>query len=111
MIERIATGVARDDNVIADLERIAADTLAVERPGSAPFHGPALHVAVLVGRHDMDPRMRVPEHELHERTFDTRLCVLVVGRRERVMGECARRGCEAAEETECRLWSHGVSLA
>ena len=78
MIDGIAPGVARDDNVIARLQRLAGDALTGQRTGAAPLDTPALHLAVFVGSHHVDPGMRIPEHELNELAFDLHGLVFVV---------------------------------
>ena len=85
MIDGVAAGVTRDDDLVAGLQRFARDALARQCAGTAPFDAPALHLAVLVGRHEVHPGVRVAEHELHERAFDLDGIAFVVRRRERMM--------------------------
>src|SRR5690606_5954501 len=47
MVDRIASRVTADDHVIAGLQRFARDALAGQLARAAPFHAPALHLAVL----------------------------------------------------------------
>src|SRR6185503_2742379 len=94
MIDGIAPRVARDDDLVAGLQRLARDALTGQRAGAAPFDAPALHLAVLVGRHDVHPRVRIAEHELHELALDLDRLALVVRRGKRMV----RRRTQAREQ-------------
>src|SRR6186713_818450 len=85
VIDRVTPRVARDDHLVAGLQRLARDALAGQRAGATPFDAPALHLAVLVRRHDVHPGVRIAEHELHELALDLDRLALVVRRGERVM--------------------------
>src|SRR5690606_10142458 len=91
VILRIAARVAGDDHAIAGPQRVAADTVSRELTGAAPLDAPAMHLAAFVGRHHVNPRMRVAEGELHELAFDRDLLALVVRRGERMVSARARR--------------------
>src|SRR5690554_5063850 len=92
MILGVAAGVAGDDHAIAGLQRVAADAVTRELARASPFDAPAMHLAVLVRRHHVHPRMRIAERELHELAFDRDLLALVVRRGERMVSARARRG-------------------
>jgi hypothetical protein len=94
VIDRIAARVARDDDLVAGLQRVARDALARQRAGSAPFDAPALHLPFFVRRHHVYPRVRIAEHELHELAFDLDRLALVIRRRERMV----RRGNRARQQ-------------
>src|SRR6184192_4221975 len=100
-----AARVAGDDDVVAGLERIARD--ARELTGRGPFDRPALHLAVVVRRLDVDERVRVAEHERDHVPLDLDLLVDDVGGRKGVMG-VRRRACdeEPADETEQKTYAH-----
>src|SRR5688572_17571665 len=95
VIDWIAARVAGDDDFVAGLQRLASDALPRQCAGAAPFDAPALHLAVLVGRHDVHPRMRIAEHELYELAFDLDRLALVICRRERMV----RRGTQARQQS------------
>src|SRR5690606_8523671 len=78
----IAAGIPGDAHAIARFQRVAADALAGQLPRAAPFDAPPAHLAVLVRRHHVDPRVRIAERELHELAFDRDLLALVVRRGE-----------------------------
>src|SRR5688572_10692189 len=85
VIRGVTARIARDHDLVARLQRFARDTLAGQRTGATPLDAPPLHLPVLVGRHDVHPRVRVAEHELHELALDLDGLALVVGRGERMM--------------------------
>src|SRR5262245_29207870 len=85
MIRGITPRIARDDDDIAWLECFAGDTLPAQLTGASPLHCPPLLLAAVVGRHHVDERMGIPEHELHELAFDLYGLALVVGRGKGVM--------------------------
>src|SRR5690606_23706370 len=83
--------------------------LPAQLSGTAPFHAPTLHLAVLVRGHHVDPGMRVAEHELHELAFDRDFLALVVSGRERMMRsgrQSERRQPDSRQPLEFRCHSN-----
>ena len=65
MIFRVAAWIANDDYVVARLQSLASDPLTTQLASGAPFNGPALHDALVVGRLQLDEGVGVAIHELH----------------------------------------------
>src|SRR5262245_20723765 len=91
MVRGIPSRIARDDDDVTWLERFAGHTLPAELAGASPLHRPALLLTPVVGRHHVDERMGIPEHELNKLAFDFDSLALVVRRGKAVM----RAGCHA----------------
>src|SRR5919197_4788424 len=94
-----AARVADYYDVVAGLQRLARD--AGHLAGRRPFDRPALHLTLVVGRFDVDERVRVAEHERHHVPFDLDLLVDDVRGSEGMMGVRRRsRDENRADETE-----------
>ena len=46
--------ISRNDDLVSDLQRVPGHALPAERTGSAPFHGPSLHLTGLIRGFDVD---------------------------------------------------------
>src|SRR5687767_5757016 len=86
MVFRLPCRVARDDDVVANLQRVSGHTLGSELAGTAPLDRIAHDLAVLFFHVHVHPRMRVAEQELNDVALDGDVLVFKVGGRERVVG-------------------------
>ncbi len=46
--------ISRNDDLVSNLHRVSGHTLAAECTGSAPFHGPSLHLTGIIWSLDVD---------------------------------------------------------
>src|SRR5438105_2780378 len=85
VIFRVAARVARDDHVVARLQRLARHALAIELEARAPLDRVAYRVTRGILALDVHERVGITEQELHQVAFDRFRLVLEVRRRERVV--------------------------
>jgi hypothetical protein len=93
MIGCVLARVSSDDDSVARLEGHRRHALVIELTHCFPLDGPALHLPIRVGRHDLQQRVRIAIDELHQLALDGQLFVFHVGGAKRVM----RKGPPAAE--------------
>src|SRR5688572_25097724 len=97
VILRVATGAARDNDVVTGFQRFSGNALTPELTSAAPFHGVAHHRSILLLHHHVHERVRISKQELHQLTLDRHRLVLQVGGGKGVMGVSLR-----ANEARCR---------
>jgi hypothetical protein len=71
--------------MVSRLQRIALHALASERGCAGPLHGPPPDAPAGILRLDVNERMRIPVHKLHQSSFELDLGIRLVRRTKRMM--------------------------